>query len=349
MVHSIKRKWRVALVGCGFFADNHLYAWKELGDRVELVAVCDLDQSKVESAGKRFGVKATYTDFEAMLSAERPDFVDIVTTAPSHLALMRICAKAKVPAIVQKPIAPDWQSATALVDVMQSAGQTMMVHENFRFQSVFRRTREILREGAIGDLVFGRFASRSGIDIYAGQPYLAEVERLVILDLGIHVLDIARTFMGEVKSVYCQTQSVRPDIAGEDMATIMLAHESGATSIVEVSYASKSSPDPFPQTLGVIEGRTGSIRLEDRYQIAVTTGQEAWRETAAPEPGAWRDEPWILAQESVLAAQRHWLDQLDAGLPPETDGTDNLKTFALVEAAYLSAETGQVVPPKSWG
>ena len=71
----------------------------------------------------------------------------------------------------------------------------------------------------------------------------------VILDLGVHMLDVARYLMGEATRVYCQTQSVKPGIAGEDMATIVLRHAGGATSMVECSYASKIHPDLFPQAI----------------------------------------------------------------------------------------------------
>ncbi len=55
---------------------------------------------------------------------------------------------------------------------------------------------ETVRGGAIGKPVFGRISFRSGYDVYAGQPYLAEGERFIIEDLGIHILDIARAFFG---------------------------------------------------------------------------------------------------------------------------------------------------------
>ena len=93
------------------------------------------------------------------------------------------------------------------------------------------------------------------------QPYLAEEERFILLDLGIHVLDVARVFLGEADRLYCQAQSIRPGIRGEDMATMMLHHRSGATSVVDCSYASRLDPDPFPETLLHLEGTRGSLVL----------------------------------------------------------------------------------------
>ena len=336
---------RVALVGCGFFADNHLNAWIDLRDRCDVVAVCDLDHAKAASAGQRFGVEGIYTDVEAMLVAAQPDFVDVVTTAPSHRPIVELCARHGVPAIVQKPLAPDWDDAQALVAAMERAGLPLMVHENFRFQKPLIRAREIIESGAIGAPVWARLSWRSGYDVYAGQPYLATVERFILLDLGIHVLDVARALLGEVEQVFCRTQSIRPGIAGEDMATVMLGHRGGATSIVDITYASKQSPDPFPQTLVHLEGRQGSLRLEDRYRLSVTSPDGAATESVAPELSRWGREPWLLTQDSVVRTQRHWLDCLDSGAEPATSGRDNLRTFALVEACYRSALTGAPVTP----
>ncbi|MCX5512759.1 oxidoreductase [Kaistia algarum] len=334
---------RAAVIGCGFFSQNHLNAWNDLRERVSIVAVCDIDRAKAEAAAKRFGVPKAYTNVDEMLASESLDFVDIATTAPSHLALAGACAARGVPVIVQKPLAPDWTDARALVAALDRAGLPMMVHENFRFQAPLLRAAELVNSGAIGKVVWGRFSFRTGYDIYAGQPYLAEVERFSLLDVGIHVLDVARVFMGEAETVACRAQSVRPGIKGEDRATVLLGHAGGATSVCEISYASRPDPDPFPQMVMELDGDAGSLRIDPGYQIVWTDAAGTHRETVTPEPVSWGAEPWTVTQDSVRAIQRHWLDCLDSGAVPATSGHDNLKTFALVEAAYASAASGQTI------
>jgi len=336
---------RGALVGCGFFADNHLNAWGDLRDRCDLVAVCDLDPAKAKSAGERFGIPGVYTDVEKMLIREKPDFLDVVTTAPSHLPIIRLCARHGIAAIVQKPLAPNWDDALALVSAMDQASLPLMVHENFRFQRPLRTAIGIVRAGEIGCPVWARFSWRTGFDVIAGQPYLAEVDRFILLDLGIHVLDVARAFLGEVDQVFCRTQTIRTGIRGEDMATVMMGHKNGATSIVDITYSSRQSPDPFPQTLVHIEGLEGSLRLEDRYRLTVTSPTGTRAEIVPPTPSSWGSEPWLLTQDSVVTTQSHWLDCLETGNLPMTSGHDNLRTFALVEASYRSADSQLPVVP----
>ena len=135
----MSQRLRGTVIGCGFFAENHLNAWATIKD-VELVAVCDLDPAKAEGAKQRFGAGQAYTDAAAMLRETRPDFVDIATTVPSHRPLVELAASLRVPAIVQKPFGPTLADCEAMVKACAEAGVPLMVHENFRFQTPMRRS-----------------------------------------------------------------------------------------------------------------------------------------------------------------------------------------------------------------
>jgi predicted dehydrogenase len=335
---------RGALIGCGFFARNHLHAWREI-DGVTLVAVCDRELDKATRAGAEFKVPHVYADAAAMFEREALDFVDIATTMPSHRALVELAARHGVAVIVQKPFAPSWVDCVAMVQACRDAQVPLMVHENFRFQAPMLALQRVLRSGAIGTPTFARISFRTGFDIYANQPYLALEERFILLDLGIHLLDLARVFLGEVATVQCQTHSVRPGLRGEDMATVLLRHAAGASCIVDCSYVSKIEPDLFPQTLVTIEGTRGSLALRADFQLDVTSDGRTTREDTSTPLRAWTSEPWHVAQESVLNTQRHWVECLRRGVPPHTSGADNLKTYALVDAAYQSARSGTAVAP----
>jgi D-apiose dehydrogenase len=198
---------RVGVIGCGFFAENHLAAWSSMDD-VVLAAVCDLDAGKARSAAERHGAIATYSDAAEMLEREKLDFVDIATTMESHAKLVGMAAARKLPTIVQKPLAPTWEDCVAIVEGCKVARVPFMVHENTRFLTPIRKAREVIDSGAIGRPTWARVSFRTGHNIYGKQPYLARVDHFVILDLGVHMLDVARFLMGEATRLYCQTQSV---------------------------------------------------------------------------------------------------------------------------------------------
>ena len=331
-----------ALIGCGFFAQNHLHAWRDLSARTpgaRLVAVCDTDPAKAAAAASKFGVPRWYGNAEEMFAAERLDFVDIATTMPSHRPLAELAARRGVPMIVQKPLAPTMADCQAIVAAAAGAGVTLMVHENFRFQTPMRRVRDVLAAQEIGPPDWARISFRTGFDVFANQPYLLHERELVILDLGIHLLDLARVLMGEVERVSCEAQRRHPDVAAEDTATMLLRHRGAGVSVVDCTYLSRDLPDPFPQTLLRIEGPRGAIRLGRDFALEVTADGRTRREYAGSPPLPWTAEPWHVAQESVLRTQAHFVACLTDGREPETSGRDNLKTYALVRAAYEAART----------
>ena len=90
------------------------------------------------------------------------------------------------------------------------AGITLMVHENFRWQSPIQAVRRAIDSGAIGKPFFGRISFRSGYDVFSGQPYLATGKRFIIEDLGIHTLDIARFLLGDVTTITARTARINP-------------------------------------------------------------------------------------------------------------------------------------------
>jgi len=233
--------------------------------------------------------------------------------------------------------------ARAMVAACETAGVPLMVHENFRWQSAIRRVREVLDEGAIGRPFFGRVSFRSAYDVYSGQPYLAEGERFIIEDLGIHALDIARFLLGDAHRVTTRIARVNPAIRGEDVATMLLDHAGGLHSVVDCSYATRLEEELFPQTVVEIDGTNGTIRLGAGYRLAVTNNEGTRHEDVSPPLLPWAERPWHNIQESVLLIQRHWLETLRSRTEPDTSGRDNLQTLALVEAAYRGAETGAPV------
>lgn len=328
-----------AVIGCGFFAQYQMQAWRAVPG-VRISALCDRDAVRLAETAARFGVARTYADAEAMMEAEDLDFVDIATTVASHRPLVLAAARAGLHAICQKPFAATMQDAREMVATMERAGKVLMVHENFRWQSPVRALLEALRDGAVGRPFFARFSFRSGHDVFAGQPYLATDPRFIIQDLGIHILDITRAALGDVTRLSASTARVNPAIRGEDVATILLDHAGGASSVVDCSYATRRVPDTFPETLIEIDGDQGTLRLEPGYRLVVQRPGGTEIRDVSPPLLPWAERPWHNIQESVQIIQSHFIECLRNGSQPETSGRDNLRTLALVEAAYASARDG---------
>jgi D-apiose dehydrogenase len=330
------------LVGCGFFSRNHLHGWAE-AEGAEIAAVCDLDPTRAATAAAEFGIARHGPDLHSLVAEIEPDFVDIATTSPSHRALVEATAAPGRLVIVQKPMADSVEDAIAMVAACDAAGAPLLVHENFRWQAPFREAWRRTQNGDLGRVDYARFSFRHGYDNYVNQPYLAEIERFAIADVGTHLFDLAQLFCGPADALFCQTQRRNPKVRGEDSFAALIAHRSGATSSVDCTFEARLHPHRFPQTTGVIEGTAGALEIGEDYIL--TFHGPAGRETYSVEPAvpAWGGKPWHVVQDSVAALIRHAVAVMRGTESPQPSGAFTVNTVALVHAAYTSAAEGRRV------
>jgi D-apiose dehydrogenase len=334
--------YRGVLIGCGFFARNHMHAWQGTPG-VEIVAVCDRDPDKMEAYRHDFGVAQGFTDATEMLAILQPDFVDIATTVETHRPLVELSLSHGALTICQKPFAATYADGLAMVQASEAAGRPLLVHENFRWQLPFRRIRSGIDAGKIGTPRFLRLSFRHGYDIYANQPYLAEVQDLALMDVGLHLFDVARFLMGDVRAVSCATQRLSPKVQGEDAFTALLTHTSGVITSVECSFDSRFGEERFPQTLAQVEGDRGTLELLPDYRLRLHGPDGVTKTRVDPPVPAWGERPWHIIQESVAAFEGHVAAVLAGQAAPQPSGAHNLETLALTLAAYRSAARGETI------
>ncbi|MEM8855703.1 MAG: Gfo/Idh/MocA family oxidoreductase [Pseudomonadota bacterium] len=333
---------RGVLIGCGFFARNHMHGWGDAAE-AEIVAVCDLDRTKAETFAKDFGIGAVYTDAEAMFAEQKPDFADVATTVESHRPLVILALSHGAATVCQKPFAQTYADGLAMVEAADAAGRPLVIHENFRWQQPLLALRAALDEGVIGTPTFARISFRHGYDVYANQPYLAQTKRFAIMDVGLHLFDVARYLLGDAVDIHCRTQSLKPGIAGEDAFLATICHTSGVVSSVDCSFFTKMVPDPFPQTLAWIEGDQGTLEVTGDYRLRRHHNGTVTDQAVEPAVPSWGGKPWHAVQDSVAAFERHVCEVLDGRAEPQPSGAHNLTTLAMALAAYRSAETGRSV------
>jgi predicted dehydrogenase len=337
-----KHPWRGALIGCGFFAANQMHAWRSIPG-VEVVTLCDLNVQRARELGATFGVRAIYSDAATMLQREEVDFVDIVTTVTSHRALVELSAAYSKLVICQKPLSETLEDADAMISACRDNHARLLVHENFRWQRPFREIAARLRGGAIGQPKSLRLTFRHAYDIYRQQPYLAQVERLAVMDVGSHLFDLARVLIGEVNSIQCRTRHLNPAIRGEDSFFASLQHDNGAVSVIDCSFFDDSKTELFPQTLAFLEGTDGSLELAAGYKLIERCGGLATQHVVDPEVPEWGAKPWHCIQDSVIHFQRHVLDVLEGRAEPQPSGAHNRGTLGAVLAAYASASQKRTI------
>lgn len=334
------RKLRFAMFGTGFWARYQLAGWVETG-LVECVALYNRTRSKAEALAAEFGVPAVYDDPAALLAAEALDFVDICTNVETHEPMTRLAAERGLPVVCQKPMATSYEEAAAMQAACDRAGVALYINENWRWQYPIRQFKAALAAGRIGRIFRARIDYRNSFPVFDNQPFLKELDQFILTDIGTHILDTARCLFGEATTLYAQTQRVHPDIRGEDVATVMMTMDGGATVVCDMSYASPREHDRFPETYIEVEGERGFLHLAPDFWIRETIkGQGTTSVRHKPPRYAWADPAYDLAHASIVPCQMNLARALHGLEPGETSGADNLKTLRLVFGAYESARTG---------
>lgn len=336
------RPLRFAILGTGFWSRYQLAGWREL-QGAECVALFNRTRAKAEALAAEFGIAAVYDDPEQLLECEKIDFIDIITDVDTHAPFVALAAKHKIPVICQKPMAPSLALAEQMVDRCQKGGVPLAIHENWRWQTPIRQVEAAIASGEIGSIHRARIDYANSFPVFENQPFLKELKQFILTDIGSHILDVARFLFGEACTLYCQTKRVHRDIKGEDVATVMMRMDSGATVTCNMSYASPVEHDRFPETFIFIEGENGSIELAPDFWLRVTTKAGTRARRVPPPFFKWADARYALVHSSIVACNADLLRALQTNTPPETSGEDNLKTMKLVFASYDSAARDQVI------
>jgi predicted dehydrogenase len=335
---------RGVAVGAGYFSAFHYDAWKRIPE-VEITALCDLDEKRRTQAAAKYGIPRHYARVEEMLDREKPDFVDIITPPGSHRELSQAAAQRGIAIICQKPLAPTFSEAQEIVAFCRAAGVRFMVHENFRFQPWHREIKRLLDAGALGRRLHSlTFRSRPGdgwgADAYLSrQPYFRTMPRLLVYETGVHFIDTFRYLAGEITRVYALLRKLNPVIAGEDCGLLLFEFQSGTVGLWDANRFNESTAEDPRYTFGefLVEGEGGSIRLGMDGSLTVQKlGQ-------AEQPHPYTHQRRGFGGDCVLTTQRHFLDRLRQGGPFETEGAEYLKTLAVQEALYESAQRRQPI------
>ncbi len=333
---------RFAILGTGFWARYQLAAWNELPG-ARCVALCNRTRAKAEKLATEFHVPAVYDNPALMLEREHLDFLDIVADVSVHSAFVRLAAERRLPVICQKPMAVSLREAEEMVELCRAAGIPFFVHENWRWQVPIRQVKKILVSGIIGSVFRSRIHYCSSFPVFDNQPFLRDLDQFILTDMGSHILDIARFLFGEPASLYCRTRRIHRDIRGEDVATVLLVTRDDATIICEMSYASRTEHERFPETYIFVEGEHGSVELGPDYWVRVTTSEGTTARRHAPPRYAWAEPSHDVVHSSILSCNANLLGALAGTGDAETTGEDNLKTVRLVFGSYESARRNQTI------
>ncbi|MEL6584583.1 MAG: Gfo/Idh/MocA family oxidoreductase [Pseudomonadota bacterium] len=327
---------RVGLIGAGYFAAFHAEAWTRLG--CDLV-VADLDQEKAAAIGRPVPVEALFAD--------PPDIIDIATPPPSHATLIRRALAARPRVIIcQKPFCTSLEEARDVAKDAKVAGVSLIVHENIRFQPWYRRIKEVVEAGTLGDLHRAAFSFRTGdgqgpIAYLDRQPYFQTMPRLLIHETGVHWIDTFRFLFGEAEAVDADLQRMNPAIVGEDAGRFTLRYANGLRATFDGDRCLDSGAENPRLTFGtfMLEGTAGTLRLKTDGSVHLRPFKQITETEILP---AFTGGGF--AGDCVHATNAHVLTALKGDGTFENTALEYITNLEIVEAVYRASETGAVQP-----
>ena len=336
-------KLRIALVGCGPISERHLLSWKNT-PRVEVVALCDRHEENLEQRSSEFGIKRTFKDFKRLLEEVDFDIVDIATRPYSHKELVLQAAEKGKHILCQKPFAPTIKEAQEMIRASEKCGVRFMICENWRWFIWFRVIRSILNSGEIGEVKYARMTSHSWSTIPKDKnsppsslhpQYFKDMKRLIIYEMGIHYADVFRFLFGDANSVYARIGKMSSQIAGEDLALIVLDFGK-MYGIIDMSWCSRDSKNGQESERMLIEGSKGSIILDEQGRIQIV---REYGRIDLPEYD-WGDETKL---QTHFRLHKHFVEGIRKNRPFQTDARDNIKTLEIALKSYDSAQNNQAI------
>ncbi len=336
---------RVAISGAGAIASRaHIPALKAVAD-AQVVAI--QSRTKAKAAGVADALwpnwesrPQIYDDFDLMLARERPDAVLVLTPNRFHREYTLRAFAAGAHVLVEKPMAARAAEARAMVDAASRAERILMVAMQRRYGPLEAIIKRAIDSGAIGRPYFfrGRL-SHGGPENWApGQDWFMDAGQAgggATLDLGVHVADLARWYMGDVATVSGQVATIGKRIEVDDTGAMILGFRSGAVGVIEASWSAR--PPLSALEIYASEGRV--MMGYPRLDIAIV------RSDGSPVPGYSREQ--IMARfdaRDLLAPFRalaqNFIAAIKGGAAPMPSGIDGLGAIEVIDACYRSSQRG---------
>ena len=340
---------RTAVIGVGNMGSAHASCIAQGRiDGLVLSALCDISPQRREVCRQQFPGVPCFASAQELLEANAADAVVVAVPHPSHSDVAMAVLAAGLHVLVEKPVDVRLSRAQALCDAADRSGKVFAVMLNQRTNPLFRRAREIVQSGQLGELkrsvwiITNWYRTQHYYDSGAWRATWAGEGGGVLLNQAPHNLDLWQWICGMPQTVtaHCDV-ALYHRIEVEDDATILARYPNGATG------AFITSTGEYP----------GTNRLEiagDRGKLVLENGVLKWWRLQEPERqvcfaspenfaripldyGEYRPTEPETAHAGIL---QNWANAILRGEPLLSPGRDALNELAISNAAYLSQWTG---------
>jgi predicted dehydrogenase len=331
---------RLAVVGIGWAGQHHVEGARELGRKIDVVALMDTDAGWLAEQAATLGIERTYEDYTALLADDGVDAVTLCSPHSLHCAQAVEAARAGKHVLVEKPMALSVSDATRMIEAAEEADVRLYVAESAVYTARCRWLRETVRKGRyVGEVISAcqRHGFRAEVFRYPGRrewltrPELGGTGTWMLH--GIHYMAEVRFVLGEVDTVYLGEHhgSAFPTPEIEGTVTGVLTMESGVRCAI---YQSCETRLRGSLRGWLLFGDKGAVRAsEEGYEVFPPDGSMPATPMLYPDQGL---SPFARELEAFA-------DYVTRGVEGPTTARSERRSLAVVEAGYESMRTGEPV------
>lgn len=370
----------IGLAGYGSIGRIHTLAYRELPliypatlPKISLAAVCTSRQESARAAAAEGGYAQSVTDVADLAGLASVRVVDCCTPNHLHRPTLLAAIAAGKHVYCEKPLALDAGEAREIAREAGKAGVSVGLTFNFRFVPAVMRARQMIADGALGDVYSFRaeYYHTGYQDPLRPLTWRMKKELAgggALVDMGSHVIDLIRHLLGEFASVHAVTRTFireRPiergsrqlgEVTVDDAAWLQVKLQDGSVGSIEVSRFATGTLDDLKLE---VFGSKGALRfsLMDANWLywfdasragGFMGGDQGWTrlETVqhyrgASTPPARSILGWTRTHAECQYA---FLRAVAEGKKPEPGILDGLRTQLVMDATYASAQSGRWVP-----
>ena len=336
-------EFRVALVGCGRIARNHVEALAQI-EGLRLVAVADVDVAKAKAMSALAGGVPMYGSLEAMLAGTPCDIVVVATPSGLHPEHGIAAARAGKHVVSEKPMAITLAAADALIAACETAGVQLFVVKQNRLNPPIQLLKRAVDKGRFGRLYTANCTVRwTRPQEYYDQALWRGTWALdggAFLNQASHYVDLMQWLMGAPASVVAETATLARRIEAEDTGAAVVRFASGALGVFDITMLT------YPKNLEgsvTLIGERGTARVGgtavnriEHWQFADYDDDDRLVESANTNPTSVYGFGHVPYYRNVLSVLR-------GEARPDTDGREGRKSLELVLGIYEAARSGTAV------
>jgi UDP-N-acetylglucosamine 3-dehydrogenase len=324
---------RAAVIGAGIMGQNHARVYSEMED-VELVAVADPVPEALSRMAQRHRVR-TYSDYRVMLDREQLDLVSIAVPTQLHHAIAHDVLSARVPTLVEKPIAATVEEGCLLIALAKERGVMLTVGHIERFNPAIIELKAQLALGQLGRLY--------QIHVRRLSPFPLRIQDVgVVIDLATHDLDILH-YLTNANIIRLHAEvGQRLHTAHEDMLSAILRFDNDVVGVLDINWLTPTKV----REISVI-GECGMFVASYLTQDLVLYENEAappgndWHSLAVMGVSEGRSIHFKINKREPLRAELEaFAMAVRAGDPPPVPGEDALLALALSRKMIEASANG---------